>query len=608
MAIQLLPSPASVPRRKCIIAINREPSWQYGHCMIHRDRRLRACAEIGSPVVGGKYLGNGLDSSVPFSENIHRSDPSLDSSSNSLNNGNDFEKPLQELLDEVKTLASTGKKRDAIDLLQANYEAVKEQLNAGYKSIEEAATLDVIALGFVAVGDFKLVTSVLKLLNEVIDGLEEENTILDVVLIHMGSMYSSLGKFEKSSLMYNRALKLLERLYGENSTFLVRPLLGLARIFSLKGKASEAIKNYNRAITILEVSHGDGTLGLVLPLSGLGRVLLLEGKPKDAENHFTRILNIYRKFHGENDGRVGMALCSIAHTKCAQGKAKEAVPLYRKALQIIRDSGYVALDDDIMEQMRIDLAELLHVVGRGEEGRELLEECLVIAEKYKGKEDPSMVTHLINLATSYSLSKKFVQAERTLRMSLQIMEKTSAPDDPSITFPMLRLAITLYHLKQDKEAERLALQVLHVREAAFGQDSLPVGEALDCLVSIQMRTGEDDETLLERLERVLAIQEKGFGLESKEVMLTLRKILFFLNKLGRRHEVLPLKRRLSVLENKHKEKHKIFPAIDSTIDPSEYIWSIWCYCRWILHFADNDDLKVTGLLHLLASSSSLWRV
>lgn len=102
----------------------------------------------------------------------------------------------------------------------------------------------------------------------------------------------------------------------------------------------------------------------------------------------------------------------------------------------------------------------------------------MISEKHKGKEDPSSVTHLINLATSHSRSKNYVEAERLLRTSLQVLEKTVAPDDQSITFPMLHLAVTLYHLKRDEEAEQLALQALHIREKAFGKDSLPVGTLL----------------------------------------------------------------------------------------------------------------------------------
>ncbi|XP_010671417.1 uncharacterized protein LOC104888218 isoform X2 [Beta vulgaris subsp. vulgaris] len=449
---------------------------------------------------------------------------------------------------------SKGKRSDARDILEANYQAVKEQLNAGYSGIEEAAILDIISLGYVALGDPEMVESLLDVMNKIIDCLDDDEMLLDSVLLHMGSMYTSLGKSEKSMVMYQRALKVLEKLHGKDSIFLVTPLLGLANHLGSAGRAAEAVEIYQRVITIVESSHGIDSADLVLPLSGLGNLLLSQGKPNEAETTFTRILNIYSGLHGETDGRVGMALISLAHVKCAQGNADEAIHLYRKALQVIRDSRYMALDDDIMEKMRLDLAELLHIVGRGNEGRELLDECLVITEKYKGKDHPSLATHYINLATSYSFSKNYAEAERLLRISLRVMLKSVSPDDPSITFPMLHLAVTLFNLRRDKEAERLAIEVLRIREAAYGEESLPVGEALDCLVSIRTRLGEDDDELLELLKRVLKIQEKEFGNESEEVTLTLKKILFYLDKLGRKQEKFPVQRRLSVLRDKSRHK------------------------------------------------------
>ena len=87
----------------------------------------------------------------------------LDSSTHSLNTASDFEKQLQELFDEIKTLISTGQRSDAVDLLQANYQAVQEQLDAGFSGIEEVAILDIIALGYIALGNTKMVESLLDL-------------------------------------------------------------------------------------------------------------------------------------------------------------------------------------------------------------------------------------------------------------------------------------------------------------------------------------------------------------------------------------------------------------------------------------------------------------
>ncbi|WJX34260.1 hypothetical protein P8452_22388 [Trifolium repens] len=464
-----------------------------------------------------------------------------------------YEKELEELFGEVKKMIKMGKKNDAIDLLNANYEMVKERLNAGTKGIEEAAILDILALGYIAVGDMKSVGCLLNLLQEVVDTLKDDAPHLDSILMHMGSMYATLNKFEESYDMYQRAVYNVEKNFGKDSTILVTPYLGMAKALGSIGKATKAIEIYQQVITLLESSKGAESKHLVVPLLSLGNLLLKEGRVNDAESHFTRVLNIYTKVYGENDGRIGMAMSSLAQVKCALGKSDEAIDLIKRALKVMTDSNYMSPDNSIMEKMRVDLAELLHTSGRGQEGREILEECLLITETYKGKEHPSLATHMINLATSYTRSKNYAEAEHLLRRSLQIMIKHKGTDNQSISFPMLHLAVTLYHLKNDEEAEKLALEVLRIREKAFGVDSLPVGEALDCLVSIQMRLGKDDSELLEMLKRILNIQEKGFGHESEQVLVTLKKIVYYLNKLGRKDEKLPLQRRLSLLRKKYKQ-------------------------------------------------------
>lgn len=79
------------------------------------------------------------------------------------------------------------------------------------------------------------------------------------------------------------------------------------------------------------------------------------------------------------------------------------------------------------------------------------------------------------------------------------------------------------------------------------------GEGLDCLVSIQTRLGRDESELLELLRRILNIQEREFGRESEEVLVTLKKIVYYLDKLGKKDEKLTLQRRLSVLSKKYKQ-------------------------------------------------------
>ena len=74
------------------------------------------------------------------------------------------------------------------------------------------------------------------------------------------------------------------------------------------------------------------------------------------------------------------------------------------------------------------------------------------------------------------------------------------------------------------------------------------------MVSIQTRLRKDDGELLELLKRIVSIQEREFGYESEEVMETLKKIVYYLDKLGRKNEKFPLQKRLSILRMKYKQR------------------------------------------------------
>lgn len=341
---------------------------------------------------------------------------------------------------------------------------------------------------------------------------------------------------------------------GDSNPFLITPLMGRAKAFRVIGRSTKAIAIYHRAIKILEQNRGIESEELVVPLFSLGDICISEGKASEAESCFRRILCIYQKLYGVTDGKVGITMFSLARAKCAKGEINEAINLYKTGFQVINESKYLNSDDDLLEKMRVDLAELLHSTGREQEGREVLQECLLINEKYKGIEHPNSVGHLLNLATSYSQSKNYSDAEHLLRTCLKILSMRVDPGDQSITVPMLHLAVTLYSLNKDEEAEYLALEVVQLREKSYGKESLPVGEALDCLVSIQARLGRDDRDILAKLKRILSIQERETGCDSEESLITLKKVLFYMDKLSLKDEKLPLQRRLHLLKTKFKHR------------------------------------------------------
>ncbi|CAL5407978.1 unnamed protein product [Camellia sinensis] len=99
------------------------------------------------------------------------------------------------------------------------------------------------------------------------------------------------------------------------------------------------------------------------------------------------------------------------------GNADEANQLYRNALQVLTDSKCMHLDDNIMEKM-IDLAELLHLVGRKRRSSLTLHKLnqYVEAEQLAQKFCASVKRHL-----EKNLFQLFSNLNLTLTLTLTLM-------------------------------------------------------------------------------------------------------------------------------------------------------------------------------------------
>lgn len=464
----------------------------------------------------------------------------------------ELEDQLHELFIQVQQIIETGDEGTALELINANYEAVTEQLEMGVKGVEQAAMLDILAQLHMSLCDFKVTENLLEQIKEILAEVGNHEPLVDKILEHMGNMYTALEKPEEALPLYTRSFGIQEGVLGKNNPLLVNLLLSLANTYNAVDEGHKSIQVYRQAITILERRKGAESEDLVLPLTYLSHVLIEEGEVEEAEDSLRRALGIMEKLYGENDGRVGAVTCVLARAMCAKGKVNDAVGLYKKGLQIMESNSNLSLDDPALETTRTDLAELLHVLGREEESQQLWEKNLLIKEEALGKDHPALAVHLQNLATSYALYKKFDKCEYLLRRSLRILSASLVPDAPEVSFPMLSLATTLYHLGRHKEAEDLAQESLRIREASFNKKSPSVGEACDCLALIRHALGKEDEAE-PLMWRVLQIQEKEFGYESPEVMSTLKMLIVFLGNLGKNTEKSLLLRRLMKLQAKYKD-------------------------------------------------------
>jgi tetratricopeptide (TPR) repeat protein len=137
----------------------------------------------------------------------------------------EIEKQLHQLYDEMNRMIEEGDHAPANVMIEAKYKAVKGQFESGIQGMEQVAILDMLAQLRMILGKAEEVACLLSETKEVVDkfGSDSAQPLLDSVLEHMGSMYTSLGKPEEALPYYQRSLKIQEELHGKESEHLLSP-------------------------------------------------------------------------------------------------------------------------------------------------------------------------------------------------------------------------------------------------------------------------------------------------------------------------------------------------------------------------------------------------
>lgn len=460
---------------------------------------------------------------------------------------------LEDLHIKVQTLIKEGDEETAVTLVEANYEALMDQLDQGIEGVEQAAMLDILIQLSMSLQNVEFAQQMLDQMKDILLKSEMHEPLVDILFDHMGTVYLDLGNKEEALFCYTRSIDIQESLLGKSSPLLVNTLFGLAAAYNHLGQKAKAKDVYKQIISIIEIAEGTACGGLVPPLLHLGHLLLEEKNTDEAEVCMQRALKLTKDVKGA--GSIGAATCALARVKSAKGDYEEATELYKKGLDIMRKSDYISSEDLVMESMRTEVSEFLNLVGRKKEAQELLEENLREKEKVCGPNSPRLVVHLQNLATSYASDEKFDKCESLIRRSLKLVTTSLGPTAVQVSVPLAFLASTLHHLNKNTEAESMARQALSIREQNFPMDDLLVGEACHILASILHSGGKDDEAL-NLAWRSLHTKEKHFSNDSLELGGALALIADVLHNLGRTDETMPIIQRLEKLTASYKKRSK----------------------------------------------------
>jgi tetratricopeptide (TPR) repeat protein/transcriptional regulator with XRE-family HTH domain len=314
----------------------------------------------------------------------------------------------------------------------------------------------------------------------------------------------------------------------------------VADYLRLRAQYKHAQSLYERALRILERVLGPEHSQVATLLNRLAAILDEQGEKGQAESLYKRALQISEQILGPEHADLAYPLHNLAGFYFDRGKYQQAEPLYQRALRIFEqtlgpDHSMVAeplngMADLYLEQEHYNQAELFY------------ERALRISEA-RGSAHPQVARMLDGLAKLYTRQEKVAKAQELQERALQIQEQVLGPQHPHVAYPLLGLAILSQKRGEYEQAELFYQRALAIREQALGDDNFLLVEALGGLANLSREEGNYAQAE-ELYRRALAILEEHRSQDHPETAQTLHGLALLRQRQGRLDEALSLVERV----------------------------------------------------------------
>ena len=352
-----------------------------------------------------------------------------------------------------------------------------------------------------------------RLENELDDQPETKAALLHTI----GEVYESLGLFEQSKQMFEKALALRRQVLGVNSEEVAVTLEQLGFSRSLMADYSGAETNYTEALAIWRTLYGNKHERISALLEKLGRVAMERNDWDTAVNYFRESLEVARQIHGDQYKSNGCqdsnraapcnerTLTNLAFALQKKGDRAEAEKFYRQAVEVTRRNN--PNDYDMVDHRQHNLANFISDT-RGDFAeaerlhREVLDNRLrLYGDKYIG-------VGYSRWALSFALdaNKKYDEAEFNLRENAKIYEAIFGREHPRTLWNYSDLGHFLIYQRKFDEAEKLLRETsaLQIKSQGEGHPitALPTRLFLATLLNEKGDLTEAEKLLREMLPEV----------------------------------------------------------------------------------------------------------
>lgn len=304
-------------------------------------------------------------------------------------------------------------------------------------------------------------------------------------MFNLAEIHRMSGNYYSSEPHYYGALKIRERFFGREHVHVAACFYGLAEIMTVRGEYRLAQNYADQALAIFQKTNGPDSVDIgkvyrLLAETGKGQFQL-----EKAESFGTKALEILEKAAGPTNLSTGKALVALASIRIKQENYLEALSLLQRADLIYMEA---------YRKKRLDTgyslyyqAETTRLQGDPKKAQGLYKKALKYFEK-RSDCNPGLGKTLIALAGCYKNDLKYTKAEKLHREGLAILSGSLGNESIILEEPIGEMVELLVLNRNYQQAGQFAYQLVKIREQIYGIKDLRVGNGLNRLAGIYIKT------------------------------------------------------------------------------------------------------------------------
>jgi serine/threonine-protein kinase len=359
--------------------------------------------------------------------------------------------------------------------------------------------------------------------------LQSEPEVQASLMGVIGSAYRRLGLLQPATDIYRRALEGLESRGDDPDAVLGDILHDLGEVLQAQGHSAAADSALHRALDIRTALLGPEDVQVAMTLRSLADMHVELAQLDSAAIYLDRSEAILGAAEAQDSLEIAGMLLARAHLLLRSGKYPEAIEASRAA--VAAQTGALGKDHPTTLTSLNNLANLLNTNGQNAEAEEVLRRIVEVRRRVLSPQHPDLGQALTNLATSLKYQGRPEEAFPLQLEALEIYRAAHDDDHQTIAMGLNNLANIHHDLRELDAAYDLHLQSMAMVRRLFGPNHSMLADSYNNIAALQLDRG-DHAGALEMYERTLELDRRLLGAEHPYIVGDLAAVGVTQNLLG----------------------------------------------------------------------------